>query len=192
MRYIYIDTEFTDFNLTADLVSMALVCGNKYYYVELTDNYAPEDVTNFVYDCVLPFLDAPYSPKMELGCVYTRAAKKEAVALLVSWLGQFKNYRVTLVTDSAYYDYKQLQKLLGKQWPSFLNHEPLIIDSVTRETFGSHHAYEDVLHIRSEHTASLKVSCSKETEIFNDFIEKGARAISNIQQSSETEYWRGS
>ena len=134
------------------MISIGLVCGYRKYYVELTDTYSPEDVNTFVFDCVLPFLDADYEPKMENGCIYTKATESQARALLIVWLQQFKDEQATIVTDTFYYDFIQLQKLLGADgWPGYLDKPPLFVENEYFNTFGSHHALDDAIHLHNHH-----------------------------------------
>lgn len=156
LNYIFIDTEFTNLWSESQLISLALVCGYRRFYCELTDTYAEEDVSNFVYDCVLPFLDAPKAPIIENGCVYTRETKKEAQALLLQWLMQFKDDQATIVTDTHYYDFMQLQELLGKDmWPGYLDKAPLLVSNTVPNLSNYHHALDDAINLQNHKIAEL-------------------------------------
>ena len=144
---------------------MGLVCGYRKLYVELTDTYAPEDVNTFVYDCVLPFLDAPYAPKMEKGCVYTRATESQARGLLIEWLAQFKDEQGKIVTDTHYYDLIQMQKLLGKEWPGYIDKAPFFVENTHFGSFGSHHSLDDAINMHNHHIKRILLADALKDEM---------------------------
>lgn len=58
MIRLYLDTEFTQLNLSRLLISLALVSdGGHEFYVEITDTWADSDCSDFVKSVVLPQLN---------------------------------------------------------------------------------------------------------------------------------------
>ncbi len=55
-QHVFIDCELTDLSPSGDLISLALVSGNKRLYIEITDSWSPEDCSDFVLERVLPLL----------------------------------------------------------------------------------------------------------------------------------------
>ena len=155
------------------------MCGYRKFYVELIDAYSPEDVNTFVYDYLLPFLDAPYDPKMEKGFACTRVTNEQARALLIAWLAQFKDEQATIVTDTHYYDLIQMQKLLGKEWPGYINKTPWFVENTYFSCFGSHHALDDAINMLDHRIKQILLS---------DALKDAMQTLKGSYENTCTEY----
>ncbi len=117
---IFFDTEFTDLGIDPRLISIGLVAedGERTFYAELSDAYAPNDCGDFARLAVLPQLEggAACMTFVELG------------ARLVSWLESFGE-PVTLATDSLAWDWPWVHEIFGElgTWPDNLDHGPQIL-----------------------------------------------------------------
>lgn len=103
MRYAYLDTEFTSLNrYTAKLISLALVVpGGPEFYVELTDNWAEADCSDFVCEIVLP----------QLGLTTYGRTTEQARIELVQFLQALGD--VKIASDAPSWDWPMLQHLVG-------------------------------------------------------------------------------
>ena len=153
---MFVDSEIADlFSKHIDVVSIAIVVRDKYFYVELTDTYCEEDVSNFTYDCVLPYLNASYKPLVEYGCVHTRASTKECQRLLLSWLTLFKSQRNVIVTDGCMFDYYALKQLLGSHWQRY-GFKLMHVDQAYFDKFGVHNALQDAMHLQNKRLSEIE------------------------------------
>jgi hypothetical protein len=119
---LFLDTEFTQVNACAKLISLALVAesGAK-FYVELTDTYEFVDCSEFVIDVVLPQLDLD-----NYGLTFLQAQ-----ARLATSLNQFDG-PVEILSDAPAWDWDffcDMAYLNGK-WPSHVINRPVDITRI--------------------------------------------------------------
>ncbi len=147
MKKLYLDTEFTQLNHEAKLISIALVDENEeYYYAELSDTYEESDCSSFVKEIVLPLLKGgsylkPYSQvAFELG----------------NWIDD-RGSSCILANDAPTWDFPFIHKLLDYYWPSNLSHDKvhLVIpsDELLHELYVKgglkrHNALDDALALK--------------------------------------------
>jgi hypothetical protein len=139
MRYAYLDTEFTSLNrYTAKLISLALVVpGGPEFYVELTDNWAEADCSDFVCEIVLPQLDLS---------TYGRTTEQARIELgeFLQGLGDVK-----IASDAPSWDWTMLLSLVGPAGlPANVHAEPfdlnlLDLDATQMLDEPPHHALLD-------------------------------------------------
>lgn len=79
--HVFLDTEFTETGINADLISLALVCGDEKLYIEITDSWTPEDCSDFVQETVLPLLGR-HDPE--------RLTRDQAGARVTEWLSELR------------------------------------------------------------------------------------------------------
>jgi hypothetical protein len=112
MNRIFYDTEFTDLNLNARLISIGLIdeMGSKTFYAELADTYSLADCSPFVRQEVLPLLEDGNS----------RMSLHELGKQLQRWLAGFAG-PVQLLSDSTW-DHLFIWDIFGAPdaWPSNL------------------------------------------------------------------------
>ena len=117
---IFFDTEFTELGIDPRLISIGLVAedGERAFYAELSDTYAPDDCGDFARLAVLPQLEGGAA----------RMTFAELGERLVSWLQAFAE-PVTLVTDSLAWDWPWVHEILGEHgtWPDNLDTRPEIL-----------------------------------------------------------------
>ncbi|MCY1284739.1 hypothetical protein D9M68_300950 [compost metagenome] len=102
MRTLYIDTEFTQLDMTRRLISLALAGADGVeFYVELSDGWTPADCSAFVKDIVLPQLDL----------VRHGLPRDEARVALRRFLADCGE--VEIVGDALDWDWPLLLELLG-------------------------------------------------------------------------------
>lgn len=103
--HVFLDTEFTETGVNADLISLALVSGNKQLYIEITDSWTPEDCSDFVQEVVLPLLGR-HDPE--------RLTRDQAGARVTEWLRDLRSgdlsVPVVVIADYAF-DWLQLAEL---------------------------------------------------------------------------------
>lgn len=122
MNRLFLDTEFTEMTPDAKLISIALVSeyGDE-FYVELSDTWRPEDLSEFSRKHVVPLLDG-----------HPRMTWLETAFSLHSWVE--KQGKCTVALDSLTYDHMWFTKLLSdpavqavRGWPQNLSREPLLL-----------------------------------------------------------------
>lgn len=116
---IFFDTEFTDLDPEAKLVSIGLVSEDgREYYAELSDTYKPRDVGNFAIDAVIPLLE---------GGDYLMTQAQVRVSL-GKWIRSFAQ-PVKLATDSLAWDWPWIQEIFDRDgsWPNNLDGKPLLL-----------------------------------------------------------------
>jgi hypothetical protein len=125
---VILDTEFTQLNASAKLISLALVAEDgRELYIELTDSYALQDCSTFVIEHVIPQLDlATY------GCTTDEGRSK--LARFIAGAGD-----VEICSDAPDRDWKFLSDLLrvDGQWPANVLDRPLNLIEMYNEK-GSH------------------------------------------------------
>ena len=92
MIRLYLDTEFTQLNLSRLLISLALVSdGGHEFYVEITDTWADSDCSDFVKSVVLPQLNpakhglAFSAARAALRCFLASAGEAEVIGDALKW-----------------------------------------------------------------------------------------------------------
>ncbi len=107
---LYLDTEFTDLNPDAKLISIALVDENEnFFYAELTDTYELADCSDFVKQFVLPLLrNEPH-----------RMSRMECAARIGAWIEEH-NEECLVCSDNPDWDLPYLKRLIEYQWPQNL------------------------------------------------------------------------
>lgn len=104
MRTVYIDTEFTQLNMTRQLISLALVdTSGLEFYVEITDTWLENECSEFVKKVVLPQLNLNKFGQS------TSQARIELKAFLVT-LGP-----VEIIGDALAWDWPLFLELLGPE-----------------------------------------------------------------------------
>lgn len=104
MRAVYIDTEFTQLNMTRQLISLALVSNTGLeFYVEITDSWSTDECSDFVKEVVLPQLDLN---KFGLPTSQARTALKIFLATLGT---------VEIIGDALAWDWPLFLELLGPE-----------------------------------------------------------------------------
>jgi hypothetical protein len=147
---IFFDTEFTDLDPEAKLVSIGLVSEDgREFYAELSDTYKPRDVGNFAIDAVIPLLE---------GGDYLMTQAQLRVSL-GKWIKSFAQ-PVKLATDSVSWDWPWIPEIFDRDgsWPKNLDGKPLLLsfrddeeaydfNTATEEAFATglrrHHALDD-------------------------------------------------
>lgn len=118
MTRIFYDTEFTDLNLNARLISIGLVdaTGSRTFYAELADTYTLADCSPFVRQEVLPLLQDGNH----------RMSLHELAEQLRRWLAGFAK-PVELLSDSTW-DHLFIWDIFGspEAWPENLLRPGLI------------------------------------------------------------------
>ena len=114
---LYLDTEFTQLDWTAKLISIAVVDENEeLFYVEL-DNYSLSDCSGFVKENVLPYLKGG---ECKMGDI-------EATARLSMWI-EGRGVPCKFATDAPHWDMRLLTPLLEDAWPSNLSKDVAVVD----------------------------------------------------------------
>ena len=92
MIRLYLDTEFTQLNLSRQLISLALVSDSGHeFYVEITDTWADSDCSDFVKSVVLPQLNpakhglAFSAARAALRCFLASAGEAEVIGDALKW-----------------------------------------------------------------------------------------------------------
>jgi hypothetical protein len=118
---IFFDTEFTGLSDDPRLISIGLVSedGHREFYVELSDTYLPDDLSDFARDAVLPHLQGSH-------CLVSMSELK---IRLQAWLTDF-NCSVTLATDSIIWDWPWIKDIFCdlNTWPKNLALYPLLLN----------------------------------------------------------------
>lgn len=113
MKKLYLDTEFTQLNHEAKLISIALVDENEeYYYAELSDTYRENDCSSFVKEIVLPLLK---------GGDYLKPRSKVAFEL-GNWI-EDRGVGCVIANDAPSWDIPFLHSLLDYYWPNNLSRD---------------------------------------------------------------------
>ena len=104
MIRLYLDTEFTQLNLSRLLISLALVSdGGHEFYVEITDTWADSDCSDFVKSVVLPQLN-----HAKHGQTFSEA--RSALRRFISSVGEAE-----VIGDALKWDWPLLLELLGAE-----------------------------------------------------------------------------
>lgn len=107
---LFLDTEFTQLNHEAKLISIALVDENEdYYYAELSDSYKEEDCSSFVKENVLPYL---------LKGKYSKSRSQVALEL-GNWI-EDRAEKCIIANDAPTWDMPFLIGLIDFYWPNNL------------------------------------------------------------------------
>ena len=92
MIRLYLDTEFTQLNLSRQLISLALVSdGGHEFYVEITDTWSLPDCSDFVKTVVLPQLNPAKhgqtfsEARAALRCFLASAGEAEVIGDALKW-----------------------------------------------------------------------------------------------------------
>lgn len=143
---IYFDSEFTELNMDARLISIGFVSedGTQTFYAELTDTYQLSDCSDFVREAVIQHLEGGEA----------RMDMHELTLRLGNWLESFAQ-PVQLATDSLSWDWPWIQEIfcLPGTWPENVASRPLILsqspafNQAVEAAFGTglrrHHALDD-------------------------------------------------
>ena len=104
MIRLYLDTEFTQLNLSRLLISLALVSdGGHEFYVEITDTWADSDCSDFVKTVVLPQLNPA-----KHGQTFSEA--RSALRRFISSVGEAE-----VIGDALKWDWPLFLELLGPE-----------------------------------------------------------------------------
>ncbi|MBX9754087.1 MAG: 3'-5' exoribonuclease [Pseudomonadaceae bacterium] len=104
MRAVYIDTEFTQLNMTRQLISLALVdTSGLEFYVEITGTWLESECSEFVKEIVLPQLN------LDKFGMSTSQARIELKAFLAT-LGA-----IEIIGDALTWDWPLFLELLGPE-----------------------------------------------------------------------------
>jgi len=118
MMKLFLDTEFTQLDWTAKLISIAVVDENEeLFYIELSDTYREEDCSSFVKENVLPYLKGGQFAKPEV----------EATARLSLWIEE-RGVPCIFATDAPDWDMRLIDPLLIDFWPKNLSKEIVLVD----------------------------------------------------------------
>lgn len=127
---IFFDTEFTGLSDEPRLISIGLVSedGHREFYVELSDTYLPDDLSDFARDAVLPHLQGS-------DCLVNMTELKTR---LQTWLIEFE-CAVTLATDSIIWDWPWIKDIFSdlNTWPKNLALYPLLLNFEHLKNFES-------------------------------------------------------
>jgi len=114
---LYLDTEFTQLDWTAKLISIAVVDENEdVFYVELNDNYTVDDCSDFVKKNVLPHLLGHHS----------KMPYYEAAARLSQWISD-RGVPCKFATDAPHWDMRLIEPLLEHIWPDNLSKDVSLV-----------------------------------------------------------------
>lgn len=123
---IYVDTEFTGIkpNLNdSQLLSIGLVdeSGTKTFYAEQDGVYTRDQCCPFVFDEILPLLDAPnLSGELTYSSVYAKMTADQIREHLTAWFKQFDR-PIELRSDYPDFEWHFVNRLLaGHPWPENL------------------------------------------------------------------------
>jgi len=119
MIRVFLDTEFTDLDPGAVLISIGLLSEDgREFYAELSDTWQSAYVSDFAKAEVLPLLEGGDH-------LVTKAQLRERLA---SWLAGFAQ-PVQLATDSLAWDWQWIQQLFWTPgtWPANLDRKPLLL-----------------------------------------------------------------
>ena len=118
---IFFDTEFTGLSEEPRLISIGLISedGHREFYVELSDSYHFNDLSDFARDAVLPHLQGGDS----------LVTMRELRLRLQHWLTEF-NCPVTLATDSFNWDWPWVLDIFCdlNTWPKNLENYPVVLN----------------------------------------------------------------
>lgn len=104
MRRLYIDTEFTQLNLSRQLISLALVSSSGHeFYIEITDTWNFSDCSEFVKSVVLPQLNPA-----KHGLTFSEA--RSALRRFLASAGDAE-----IIGDALKWDWPLLLELLGPE-----------------------------------------------------------------------------
>ncbi len=102
---VYCDCEFTEVGINADLISLALVTGDKRLYIEIVDAWEPDSCSDFVQEVVLPLLGR-HDPE--------QLTRDQAGARVTDWLREIRagdlSTEAVIVADYTF-DWLQLVEL---------------------------------------------------------------------------------
>ena len=114
---IFIDTEFTQLDWTAKLISIALVDENEdTFYVELSDNYDLSDCSDFVVVNVLPHL---IGTKSEMSY--------DMAALYIGKWVESRGVPCIFATDAPHWDMRLIAPMLENFWPENLARDTKLV-----------------------------------------------------------------
>lgn len=119
---LFLDTEFTQLNISKKLISLALVAENEAeFYVELIDTYSLSDCSEFVIDIVLPQLDVE-----KCGVTFS-----EAQTMLSQFLSQFHE-EVEVCSDAPAWDWDFFADMTytNGKWPDNVRNTPVDISRI--------------------------------------------------------------
>ncbi|MBH3384684.1 3'-5' exoribonuclease [Pseudomonas juntendi] len=119
---LFLDTEFTQLNISKKLISLALVAENEAeFYVEFTDTYTISDCSEFVINTVLPQLDAE-----KFGVTFAQSQE-----MLAAFLCRFDE-QVEICSDAPAWDWDFFVEMVYKdgKWPSNVSNRPVDISRV--------------------------------------------------------------
>lgn len=115
---IFLDTEFTQLDYTAKLISIAIVDENENtFYVELNDTYKKEDCSQFVYEHVLPHL---LGSSVEI-------SYNEACARMAQWI-EDRGVSCKFATDAPHWDIRLIDPMLENNYPTNLLQDIYLVD----------------------------------------------------------------
>lgn len=139
---LFLDTEFTQLNHEAKLISIALVDeAGEYFYAELSDTYELSDCSDFVKAFVLPFLKGG-------DYVMTRYECSQRIG---NWIEDHTCHCI-IASDNPSWDLPHLNSLLEVLWPVNLSSStifPVRIDADVAESiiiefdYDIHNALDD-------------------------------------------------
>ncbi len=145
---IFLDTEFTNLNLAAKLISIGLVeeAGERTFYAELSDTYVTADCSPFAREAVLPLLEG--GPAL--------MTLRELGERLATWIAYLPGKEcASFVSDSVAWDWPLVWDIFQARgaWPDRLSREPVPIHPLVAYPAFEHaceRAYRDDL-LRRHH-----------------------------------------
>lgn len=146
---LFLDSEFSQLNVQAKLISLALVGQDRReFYVEVVDAWREEDCSEFVKEIVLPQL---WGGKYAMPIIEARAA-------LLRFLATYDE-QLEIVTDAPAYDWELFCELAYHDgtWPKNVRNFPTDATPLTATNDGEelpHHALLDARIIASMFTAT--------------------------------------
>lgn len=103
--HVFLDTEFTETGINADLISLALVSGDARLYIEIVNAWEPDSCSDFVQEVVLPLLGRHYPERL---------TRDQAGARVTEWLREIRagdlSTEAVIVADYTF-DWLQLVEL---------------------------------------------------------------------------------
>ncbi|MBL7913964.1 MAG: 3'-5' exoribonuclease [Bacteroidia bacterium] len=170
MTLIFLDTEFTNLTFQSELISIALVdeAGNGFYGE--CDDFNKNTCSDFVYQNVIPQLGN--LPTIVDTLISVRGNYHQIARSVYEFIESYKDdsYKVTIVTDVAYYDWKFFFKLpcFKPNLPEYISPFPIDLNSmilarngttdISRNSLSSfpesihgiklHHAYYDAMLLK--------------------------------------------
>lgn len=160
---IFLDTEFTCFKKSR-IISIGLVTedGKRTFYAEITNTYTLGHCSGFVKADVLPQLDAnKIETPVDYRKVYAKMTFEECKSHLKVWFENINCKQLLVYSDSPYYDWPFLCRLLGYDWPIYLHKkckyidfdttsksvkfDNLLFDKFQQGIYREHHALDDAI-----------------------------------------------